>query len=890
MSYCKKCGAPLKPGSSFCTRCGARLTAPAAAVPGGGKGSGSSGGAGDPRPPRRSRAPLWIALGVLLVALAVLAIIFIPRLLSPAEEPDRTPKPSREADLQPVYAAAEPFENEDGTVPEDQAAAAIKAVYAAAQKNPDVLSCEMDEYGVYMEVAEGPDYVYCPMMEGMDAGGGGLKIITLQPYDTENRDGARANHWPHDLDALDDVARDLAETDGRWVFSADVNDDDVTMERILSLSDYQVILWHGHGGYNGSAGYYLCTDIRWSESLADRYGLDKSNCYFYNSGKKIGLRPAFFKQKFPDGSFDNAFIYLATCLSGKDKSMAQALIDKGAAVVFVNSQSVDRGYNLDMLHLIAESYLIGPGGETSQAAIRYLGGGYSFNTPENWSIGDSLSLAKFRYGFSDPNHLIKSSEVYYLCRDGMEHRPYSEWIKGFAPEAPSSGPRQGVSDVTVYSGDSLAADVDFDGLQDTVSASGGGRLQLRVDFGSGGSWTAEMAVDSGGQTPYARLLSFTDGDCLCYAFISENFGSKYGGLYCDLYGQDYLHGGEIVPVSRPSFAELDSWGGSYDGRWVVVVGEEVYSIPEPLYSELQRMAADYGEPVLPIPFADGMCYEIYPTPRSDGSGNGIVLSCSCSSPLGYMESPGTVYAEYCLRGASSAEVERSWFEPSPYYLTLLPGVTPDMVSHDLTLPRPTNGTANGLADGQYWAILYAEDDAFGSHVSNEIDIEDYICFSYEEIAALQVGDTLELSRFMPIWASINYRAYGYGGDPNPDVIVNSIERVYDDWMGELLYINREEGSWDYVVLQNYNGRWRVVTDEDYIPMQLAGRVTLPFADDVIIRDQLTPVMIGADDPGTPYIWDDPYDFFVFNHDMRYFEAQITVSNGVITEIFIPYRP
>ncbi len=886
MRYCTHCGSPVQPGSSFCARCGARLSA---------SGPAASDGFDDrkdkSRPPRRSHAPLWIALIVLLAALAVPVAILLPKYLAEKQAPVQTPYPTAadEPDLEPVYAAAAPYENEDGTVAEEQVQEAIDAVYEAALSNPDVISCEKDEYGVYMEVAEGPDFVYCPTVEGMDAGGGPLRIVTLQPFDTENRENARRKGWNLDLDAPDDVAKALSAEDDRWVFAADLNDGNVTMDRILSLSNYQVILWHGHGGYSKSSGYYLCTEVDWSGSLAERYGLNKSNCYRYDSGGKVGLRPAFFDQHFADNAFDNAFIYLATCYSGKEEAMAQTLLDKGAAVVFVNSESIYRDYNLDMLHLISDAYLVGPAGETAQAAIRYLGAGYSYNSPENWTIGDSLALAQFRYGNKDPGKLFNRAEVFYRCRPGMERTPYSEWIKGFLAEEEPSRLRQGLSDLSLTVGSPQYADVDFDGLQDLVTVTGSSRLTLRVDFGSGESWEAELRVDADGETPAARLLSFTDGEFLCYAFIADNPGSKYGGLSWALFGQDYLAGASPVALNTEASPALEAWGGVYDGKWVVVAGTRpggslVYSIPEPLYSDLLRMAVDYGEPLLPIPSADGMCYEIYPTPRGDGMGYGLVISRSCSSPLGYVECPGTVYASYYMRSASQAALAQAWFKEDPYFLEPLSGVMPDMVSSDLLSIMPSQTGA--VADGQYWAILYAEDDAYGSHVSSEVDLEDYMCFSYEEIAALRVGDTLEMSRFIPIWMIVSYRAYGYFSDGYMDIPVESIEREYNEWFGDLLYINSD---WGQVCLQDWNGCWRVIVPEhDYIPMQHLRTVTLPIASGARILDYWTAVMFQTGD--SVIEWEDPYDYFAFNPDMPYFEAKITVENGVITEIVIPYRP
>lgn len=467
MSYCTRCGKPNRPGSSFCTSCGARLVVPAAEL--------RSGGESSPRAQRRSLAPLWVAIGVLGLTLAVLAVVFLPRFLrggggdrEPSEpggpgaqqvsaDPGNElgPEPGSDGqDIRAVYAAADPFEDENGCVPEDQVQAAIDAVYAAALQCPEVLSCQKDEYGVFMEVAEGPDYIYCPRLEDADAGGGGLQIITLQPFDTENRDYAEENNKNYDLDAPDTVAQALDRKEVRWHFPADINDDRVDLDRILSLSDYQVILWQGHGDYSSFSGYCICTDIVWTEELAAQYGLDKSNSCRNDTEDHLALKPAFFEQNFPDGAFDNAFIYLATCYSGKTEKMAQTLLNKGAAVVFVNSEEIGRTYNLNMLHLISEFFLIGPDGEVSSAAIREVGSDFGDIGEDRRTVRTALILAKYRYGKFDSweNGLLQPpASVYYLCRPGMETTPYAEWVAGFGSEVlPTDPPEERIFDDSTW--------------------------------------------------------------------------------------------------------------------------------------------------------------------------------------------------------------------------------------------------------------------------------------------------------------------------------------------------------------------------------------------------------------------------------------------------------
>lgn len=338
------------------------------------------------------------------------------------------------ADLSKVYAAADPYTNADGTVPEAQVQDAIDAVYKAALKDPAVLSCSKDEYSVLMEVAEGPDHLYIPLIEGMDSGSGPLEIVTLQPYNEENRVEKEEYGYVHDLDAPDTVAEALAQSQpDLWRFERidDVNDDEVTLERILSLGGSKVILWQGHGGYSKKRGYCLSTSIPWSENLAETYGLDESNSFRINVTDYVGLRPAFFSQNFEDGAFENAFIYLGTCFSGKDEEMARVLLDKGAAVVFVNSKTIGRGYNLNMLRLISESFLVGPQSPFCQDAIASLGDDYKLSRPNYWTIEDSLQLARACYGAVDHSHGLFGAKVSYICRPGMELTGRSTWLAGF---------------------------------------------------------------------------------------------------------------------------------------------------------------------------------------------------------------------------------------------------------------------------------------------------------------------------------------------------------------------------------------------------------------------------------------------------------------------------
>lgn len=376
-------------------------------------------------PPRR--APRWI--WVLIASAAVLTLITLIAYHNfGSKEPynlDVVQNSMAEVNL-----FAQSLTEDDGYISEEQTQYVIDAVYTQALSQPGVLSCEKDEYGLLIHTESGFDYVYTPPIRDTDNYGTTLKIITCQPYCTANKQ----NNYGFDLDAPDICANEAAATDPRWSFAAsdDVNDADVNMDRILHLDDYKLILWHGHGGYTKKTGYYLCTTIPLNNSLLSNYScITQTNSVVLLDGT-LALKPSFFDENFEKGAFDNAFIYFATCFSGKEEAFARVFINKGAAVVFVNSESINRGYNLDMLHIIVESFFLGVDAPTVRKAINELGPHYSFNTPGMWTVADCLALAKLYYGSKDQTRLIKAAEVYYLGKSNVGNLTYSEWMSCFS--------------------------------------------------------------------------------------------------------------------------------------------------------------------------------------------------------------------------------------------------------------------------------------------------------------------------------------------------------------------------------------------------------------------------------------------------------------------------
>ena len=75
----------------------------------------------------------------------------------------------------------------------------------------------------------------------------------------------------------------------------------------------------------------------------------------------------FFKDYYADGSFNGAFFYLATCLSGHDAYLSDILIQKGAAVVYSNYFITTVNYDGNMVTSVFDSLA---SGKTSIQALK----------------------------------------------------------------------------------------------------------------------------------------------------------------------------------------------------------------------------------------------------------------------------------------------------------------------------------------------------------------------------------------------------------------------------------------------------------------------------------------------------------------------------------------
>lgn len=270
-----------------------------------------------------------------------------------------------------ISTATEKFKDSSGYVHSDKNADALNAVESVAEelKADGTVSDYSNNSGtVWIKLASGIEYVYVPETEGVDLGGTDMTITTLQPFNTwyEVNRPSSGDHERGEQ-ATDGSAEQIASKIDEYRFVNNYDDEEVTLDTVRNFGENQFILWHGHGGYNEKIHSFLNVGDSLDETafLLDPVYYIKNAKYTYDylSGNIIctNLGRVAITYKFIDeyiGSMNNSFIYLGACETGTDDYLADSFINKGAAAVVANSDSIMTKYNQSMMKSVCEGLLM----------------------------------------------------------------------------------------------------------------------------------------------------------------------------------------------------------------------------------------------------------------------------------------------------------------------------------------------------------------------------------------------------------------------------------------------------------------------------------------------------------------------------------------------------
>ena len=279
------------------------------------------------------------------------------------------------------------YTDADGFVPQSKAADALSAVeryVRSLRERGDVIFYETSGSGIIIKLASGLSIYYSPNIDGVDGIGSdvSMRVITCQPCLSMYSGLDQYMGFP------DRAASEIGAGFSNYTFSVANNYDNsaVSLERIKSFTSDQIVLWHGHGGYTDSYHSFLLTgedfDLdAWRRDVEYWWDCVRGRIIESSDGRVM------ISSKFIDeycGNLDHSFFYLAACQSGKDDVLANAFLNKGAAAVIANTETIYTIYNLTMEYGVAH-FLTQLNAET---------GNY-------YTLSEALSAAKAKHGAND---------------------------------------------------------------------------------------------------------------------------------------------------------------------------------------------------------------------------------------------------------------------------------------------------------------------------------------------------------------------------------------------------------------------------------------------------------------------------------------------------------
>lgn len=539
---CPRCGKRIDEGNSFCPYCGGRIAVSAQQETTGKK----------PERERSDRLGLgkWsrIALivgGLLLLALGIVWYFYGTH--------DAGRKTRSWKEIQKSLAASlsvlDEYQKDDGSIRSEKAKEAIQAVFDAVKDTKGVVSCQKDEYGVFIETASGLDFVYAPRTEEPPAGEESLGTVTLPFRDS----GPTGTASQPNTGGPDEGKAGPSTADEIWEPSldgADIDDSDVTMDRLLNLDGCTLILWQGCGGYSTSTGFYICTEIKVTEQLLERYPEINEDTAVCGLDGTLYLKPEFFRDNFADDAFKGAIIYLGFAGSGDEMALADVLVDKGAAVVFVNSGSLSYSDGVALMQQFMEAFCSG----------------------DARTLEEALSMAKQACGYSDEDGLdyVGPRDV-----DGLTYEMWMELLRTEPDEETDGTEEPGGSESGEPGPDEDTAAPEIRRLKQVTITSEDGQTVTTYEYDENGRIVQAFDV---WDPAIEELLNFEysyneDGTLASESYrdasgMRDAYGYAYGYGSDDVYGYEYDDSGRIVGQTIESWDAYSSCTFEYEGDWL----------------------------------------------------------------------------------------------------------------------------------------------------------------------------------------------------------------------------------------------------------------------------------------------------------------------------------
>lgn len=239
-----------------------------------------------------------------------------------------------------------------------------------------------DKNNIYIEFSSGINYIFIPYQENKLNNGTGGKIATIDPADDTfgvrkerlmmlidkyyNKLAYTGSYLPvgnanmiknafNDMYKYNLLSFDPLKLTPEYAFS----NDKVTVDAMKKWGDYKIIIFEGHGAYNTKLHSCLVTGetfLGFEEFSKYKEDIKNKNIVLTSfpqiPGTNVSYSPVrqyCITSRFIDTyltPMDESLVFLGACSSGKDDVLAQALIDKGAAIVLGYTEDTSMEYEM----------------------------------------------------------------------------------------------------------------------------------------------------------------------------------------------------------------------------------------------------------------------------------------------------------------------------------------------------------------------------------------------------------------------------------------------------------------------------------------------------------------------------------------------------------------
>lgn len=272
------------------------------------------------------------------------------------------------------------YADSDGVIPSEKAEDALQALKDAADQlleDGDITYWGEDSGQITYQLKNGGYVTYFPAYEGADefAGTGGGIISVYQPVLTEEGFANASKTYG----SVSDAAKEIISASDKYTSGTNLTNDAVTLESLKQWQPGSIIMWIGHGSYDGLLKECFITGEEVTEKSMERYEADHKAGRLGISTSANGkdyynITPKFFDYYYDQDDLKGTLIFMGACNSLRDDTMANVMTEKLGAT-YIGSTSI---IYIPYLHNLELTFLErmatkGPDGSyyTAQEALDY---------------------------------------------------------------------------------------------------------------------------------------------------------------------------------------------------------------------------------------------------------------------------------------------------------------------------------------------------------------------------------------------------------------------------------------------------------------------------------------------------------------------------------------